>query len=100
MWGVVSIWLSACLFVHLGLGRAIGRVLRVRLILFRCSKCLSFWSVLAYSLLFTNLPAEGCLLVSFVLAYAALWLDLLLAVIAELYEKLYKDLEATGEPDD
>lgn len=99
MWGVMSIWLSACLFIHLGLGKAIGRVLRTKFVLLRCSKCLSFWSVLVYSLLFTNLPVEGCLLVAFALAYAALWLDFLLAVIAEKYENLYENLEATRESD-
>lgn len=98
MWGVVSVWLCACLFIHLGLGQAVNKVLHIDFVLFRCVKCLSFWSVLTYSLFFVHLPVEFCLLIAFAAAYAALWADLLLAFLATKYENLYKDLETEGEP--
>jgi hypothetical protein len=49
--------------------------------------------MLAYSLVH-SLPLEYALCLSFVSAYAALWADIPLAKLANLYEKLNKDLDA------
>ena len=95
MWGIGCIFISCVLFIHLGLGEAIERTLRVRFVLLRCVKCLTFWSMLAYSLIH-SLPLETALCLSFVSAYAALWADIPLAKLATLYEKLNKDM-ATEE---
>lgn len=93
MWGIGCIFISCVLFIHLGLGEAIERTLRVRFVLLRCVKCLTFWSMLVYSLVH-SLPLEYALCLSFVSAYAALWADIPLAKLAALYEKLNKDLDA------
>ena len=91
MMGVGLIFVSCCLFIHLGLGEAICKTLKIDFILFKCVKCLSFWAVLAYTLLFTEFCWELCLALSFIMAYVALWVDLALMKIAEAYEKFYKD---------
>lgn len=97
MWGIGCIFISCVLFIHLGLGEAIERTLQVRFVLLRCVKCLTFWSVLAYSLVH-SLPVEVALCAAFVSAYAALWMDIPLAKLATLYENLYKDMDAEEPP--
>lgn len=94
MWGIACIFVSSCLFIHLGLGEAIGKALRIRFILFRCVKCLVFWSVCSYSLLIVQLPVEVALCVAFALSYASLWVELLLGKIATVYEKINEDMDA------
>ena len=42
MWGIVCLFISSVLFIHLGMGEAIEKVLRIRFILLRCAKCLTF----------------------------------------------------------
>ena len=93
MWGIGCVFVSCVLFIHLGLGEAIERTLRVRFVLLRCVKCSTFWSMLVYSLIH-SFPLENALCLSFVSAYAALWADIPLAKLANLYEKLNKDLDA------
>ena len=94
MWGIVCILLSCCLFVHLGLADAILHVTRVKIPYLRCAKCLSFWSVLIYSLSVVPIRAEVSVLLAFVCAYAALWIELLLGYIANLYEKVSNNMDA------
>lgn len=91
MMGVGLIFVSCCLFIHLGLGEAICKTLKIDFILFKCVKCLSFWAILAYTFLFTQYCWELCLALSFMMAYVALWVDLALMKIAEVYEKFYKE---------
>lgn len=94
MWGIVCILLSCCLFVHLGLADAILRVTRIKLPYLRCAKCLSFWSVLIYSLMVVPVRVEVSVLLAFVCAYAALWIELLLGSIANIYEKVSNSMDA------
>lgn len=102
MWGIVLVWFSALMFVHMGLGEAAGRLLRTDFVLLRCVKCCSFWSTLGYSLLCTTLPVETAVAVAFLAAYLALWADLALAKLATIYENLYQSVaaEAQTDPDD
>ena len=90
MCGVGLIFISCCLFVHLGLGKAICKELKVKVKIINCPKCLTFWSILAYTAFSTDYKWELCLATSFILSYAALWMNLALAKIAKLYEKLYE----------
>ena len=89
MAGVGLIFVSCILFIHLGLGEAICETLKIRFALLKCVKCLSFWAVLAYSLVFTSYSWESCIALSFSLSYLSLWIDLCLAKIARAYEELY-----------
>ena len=97
MWGIACVFISSVLFIHLGLGETIGRLLRTDFVLLRCVKCLTFWCVLGYSLLCVSIPAEAVVCIAFVCAYAALWAELLLGKLANAYEKLSEDV-ATEEP--
>ncbi len=94
MWGIGCVFISCVLFVHLGLGEAIERTICIRITLLRCVKCLTFWTTAAYSLFFTPLPVEASLCIGFLSAYAALWADLLLGIIANQYEKLTQSMDA------
>jgi hypothetical protein len=75
----------AILAHHLGLSEAISKVISKVL---KCPRCLSFWTVLfvlalqGYDLLF----AIG---LSLLMAYLAIWSELLLGLLNQLYEKLW-----------
>ena len=88
MIGIVLVWFSAVMFVHMGLGEAICKTFRIRFILFLCPKCMSFWTVLGYSLLIVKFSIEVSVAVAFLLGYAAIWFDLLLGKLAEIYESM------------
>lgn len=92
MSGVGLIFLSCCLFIHLGLGQAICKVLKMKFVLFKCVKCCTFWCILAYTLFFTDYRWELCLAISFLSSYLALWFDLALAKLSKVYEKLYEQI--------
>ena len=49
---------------------------------------MAFWAVLGYSLLIVKLPIELSVAVAFLLSYAAIWFDLLLGKLAEIYESM------------
>lgn len=96
------ITVSVCLFIYLGLFDAIssvlGRILpatpgKTERIFekLKCSKCISFWLTLAYGMAFWC-SVIHCILVSFLCAFAALWIDLILAYINKKYDRLWEDL--------
>ena len=95
---IVMLVLSATLANHLGLIEAVEGVIHHRLPILNCSKCASFWSVLVYSLLVGSEPIAS-VAVSFVSAYAAVWLVLLYGYIDTLYNRWYENIytEETGD---
>lgn len=95
---VLMILTSCCLFIHLGLGNAINKVIGYNFILFRCPKCLVFWSVLSY-LLLSNQSVVLSIFIAFICSYLALWIDLLLTIIAEKYEEIYESMGAKESQD-
>lgn len=97
MAGIVYVWFSSVMFIHMGLGEVIGRILHIDFVLLRCVKCITFWSILIYSLLIVSLPVEAAIALSFILGYAAIWAELLLGKIAMIYEKLDNGMEPTKE---
>lgn len=98
MMGIVLVWFSAVMFVHMGLGEAICKTFGVHFILFLCPKCMAFWTVLGYSLLIVKLPIEVSVAIAFLLGYAAIWFDLLLGKLADVYESLEsKEKEEQGD---
>lgn len=94
MMSVGYLLLCCVLFVHLGLGDAVGKVIRRNLSLFRCVKCFTFWTILAYTLFFAEFSPVKCVALAFACAYAALWIDMFFAKIAKWYEKWYKGVAA------
>lgn len=102
---------SATAVNHLGLVAAVEKVVRHRLPVLNCPKCLTFWSVLAYG----GLSGDGIAAHPSVLpwlvaaalacAYMAIWLELIMYAIDTLYNRIYGKIEyydkedGTGETD-
>lgn len=79
--------LIAVLFNHLGLAEIITFHSKKNVVL-NCSKCLTFWTTLGYSLFITGQGVIPSLFYSFTLAYLALWVELL-NVFNYYYTKSY-----------
>ena len=79
---------------HLGL---IGKLEEMmgELPIVHCPKCFSFWSVLA-CLIFSGTDVITSLAVSFLCAWSAVWLDLLMGIIDQLYLKIYEQIYPTA----
>lgn len=92
MLGMVSIFVSCVLFIHMGLGEAICETLHIDFIIFKCVKCMTFWTMLIFSLIFTKITWSACIAVSFLASYAALWADLALSKIAKIYDNEYEKI--------
>lgn len=100
MIGVGCVLLCCVLFIHMGLGDAVTKVIKRNLSLFGCVKCLTFWTTAAYTFLCLNFPLVKCAAVAFVAAYVALWVDMLFSYLAVWYEKWYKSVASEeGECD-
>jgi len=90
---------------HLGLIRAVERVVRHRLPIADCPKCLAFWGTFAYGVSgdgqLAALPSvlPRLLAISILCAYAAVWLELFMYAIDTLYNKIYGILEDNNEED-
>ena len=85
---LIYIMLIAVLFNHLGLAEIITFHSKKNVVL-NCSKCLTFWTTLGYSLFITGQGVIPSLFYSFTLAYLALWAELLLNVFNYYYTKSY-----------
>ena len=103
---VLMIVFSATAANHLGLVAVAESVARHRLPVLNCPKCAAFWSVIVYgvavanSSLFTLHSSLTVLAAAFLSAWSAIWLDLLMGIIDQLYIKLYdKIYPATNTPD-
>lgn len=123
-WSDIAWIVVACTSAnHLGLIAAVERVLHRRLPVVSCPKCFTFWSTLAYLLacflvgddaplrgspIAAYLPAVPRMLaVSFLAAYSALWLELIMYFIDTIYNSIYDQIskdnreetdgEGTGE---
>lgn len=93
------ITLSCTLFVSMGLADAIQETLRIRFRLLSCPKCITFWCSLLWFVLHGLRPLE-CVAVSFISAYAALWLSLIYDAVAVAYNYLYAKVSETDAAED
>ena len=95
---------------HLGLVAAVEGVIRHRLPILNCPKCLTFWATLTYGCLVccdsiaalpSVLPAvlPRLLAQSFLAAYLAIWLELLMFTIDTLYNRLYDKINKYHQDD-
>ena len=100
--GEVAMILFSCVAVnHLGLVATIEDIIRHRIPIVDCPKCLTFWAVLTYGLLkigFTDIPLV--LAVGFLCAYLAKWFHLLMAYIDILFNMLYDKIYTTEASSD
>lgn len=92
--GVLGVLISCCLFIHLGLGQTICRMMRREIVILNCVKCLTFWSVLAYTLIRQDISLEWCIAEAFGCSYASLWIDLFFNKMRIRYEKEWRLLDA------
>ena len=91
---VALIVLSAVLANHLGLVEAVENLLNHKFSIVSCPKCCSFWLVLIYTITH-HVPPINAVAISFLCAYAALWLELLCGVIDRIYRKIYESIYTT-----
>ena len=99
----LMITFSAVAVNHLGLVAAIERTVKHRLPIINCPKCMSFWTVLAYGMLTGSDQFEDILeLVAAALlcAWAAIWLELFMGFIDQLYLKAYEQIYPTADSTD
>lgn len=92
------ICLCCVMFVQMGLSDAIRRTLRFLPSVISCPKCLTFWSVLAWTLTHGFRPVEATA-TSFALSYLSLWLVLVYDAVAGLYNRLYEQITNTAPGD-
>jgi len=91
---------------HLGLIRAIERIVHCRLPVVNCPKCLAFWSTFAYGVSGDGVTAAlpsglpRLLAISILCSYLAIWLELIMYAIDTLYNRIYGILEETGNEED
>lgn len=82
---------------HLGLIAAIERVIRHRLPVVNCPKCLTCWSVFAYGIATVSYVSPQIvarmLAISLLCSYLAIWLELLMYAIDTLYNRIYVKIE-------
>ena len=83
---------------HLGLIGVIEERIGYELPIINCSKCSSYWSVFAFTLV-TAHDIIPSLAVSFLASYTAIWLELLEAYIDTLYLWLYGKITSTDNDD-
>lgn len=99
MEGVGYILVTCVLYIHLGMGDTLGRIFHSEAYVFKCVKCVTWQATLAYTIFCSDLNVLACLAISFISAYIALWLDLMLSKLASLYEKWNKECMVAGEPE-
>ena len=92
----VMLMASVVLFNHMGLCDAVERVTHYKFRILSCSKCGTFWSVLAY-LLFTSHNVIESFTAAFALSYLALWFELLLGLMSKVYETCIQTTEADSD---
>ena len=86
---------------HIGPIPDVEAFLRRKLPIVGCIKCLTFWSVLVYELWcvgFSDIPTV--LAISFLCAWASIWLDLFMGIIDHLYLIIYEQIYPTANAAD
>ena len=100
---VLMIVFSATAANHLGLVAAAESFIRHRLPVLNCTKCAAFWSVIVYgvavanSSLFTLHSSLHILAAALLSAWSAIWLDLFMGIIDQLYIKVYDTIYPTTD---
>lgn len=91
MWTTAGIVFVCVAANHLGFVEAVEDILERKFRVISCTKCLTFWSVLSYSLL--HVPPTDALAAAFFCAYAAPWVELAMYYIDNLYLDCYGKID-------
>ncbi len=101
-WIDIACVVIACTAANqLGLISAMEDVIGKRIPILNCSKCASFWSVLIYGCY--HISAYGTcsivtvLAISFLCAYSAIWLELIMGIVDYYYNKVYGKIYTTSD---
>ncbi len=94
---IAALLFSSVSAVHLGLVDAVERTVGFRLPIVGCPKCLTFWLTLLYGC--PRFGVAASVAISFLCAYAALWLELGMGYIDTLYNKIYEAIYSNGTSD-
>lgn len=99
MWKDVACVLFACVAAnHLGLVTAVEEVTGKTFHIVNCPKCATFWASLVCCLSH-HAGIVTAAAVSFLAAYAAVWLELFMGFIDKQYEKAYDTIYSTATDD-
>lgn len=93
---VIMIMICCTLFNQMGLCEAIETVIKHKLPILNCAKCLTFWSSLIYMILSTH-DILLSLFISFVMSYLSLWVELFLGYMATIYNKKCDEIYTSKE---
>lgn len=93
---IVMLMVCCVLANHLGLIEAVEKFIEHKIPILNCIKCSTFWICLLYSL-FLGGGIIVSVMISFALAYAAIWLELVFGLIDVAYEKAYKRIYKDSE---
>jgi len=105
-WNIAGIVFVCTAANHIGPIPDIEAFLRRKLPVVGCIKCLTFWSVLVYGLVCCGTVAAAIeaaprlLAISFLCAWASIWLDLFMGIIDHLYLKIYEQIYSATNPSD
>ena len=80
---------------HMGFVEAVEEFTHYKFKILGCSKCGTFWLSLI-AMLVEGVPAVMSVCAAYVLAYTALWLELLLAIMAQFYETYNDHIQAAS----
>lgn len=95
---IVSIVFVCVTINHLGLVNAIEDIVKHKLPVLNCPKCLTFWSVLIYGAWVVGFSDILPLLaISFLASYIAIWIELTEGLIDTLYLKVYEKIYPNAE---
>ena len=82
----IALMVAATTAVHMGLPQEIAKVITK---IMGCHKCLTFWTCLI-GITIAGEPLWSALLLSLLAAYASNWFAILLIMINNIYEKVWK----------
>lgn len=98
-------WLDVAMIVfavtaanHMGLIDAAEKTVGFKLPIVNCCKCGSFWTTLVYGIIcHAVLGPIPVIAISFLAAFCAVWLELLMGYIDTLYDKCYERIYTTSD---
>ena len=88
---VVMLVFAAVMINHLGLIEAVENIIKHKIPVINCCKCLSFWLVLVY-MLFNEYNVINSVATSFLCAWIATWFELLLGLLDTYYIRIYENI--------
>ena len=98
-WRAIACIVFVCTAVnHFGLISTIERIIKRKLWIIDCPKCLTCWSVMTYQLV-TNCNPLQSLAIALLCSYLALWLNLIMYAIDTLYNRIYGKIEDYNQED-